>query len=81
MAQEGRRKMKILTRKQQDEILKLLAANRVIMHHSTIELDHYTTLLENSSEIANLVGGVQGMVKVQNTVTNCLGGKDGEHHD
>lgn len=70
--------MKILTRKQQDEILKRLAANH-IMADKYMSIEGYGNTLENIINIAYLVGGMKGMLKVQNTAERWH--KDGEQNE
>lgn len=69
--------MKILTRKKQDEILKRLCANEIIRASYVSELGEesfYATVREseNSLEIANIVGGINGVIKVKNTVERMV---------
>lgn len=71
--------MKILTKKKQDEILKMLSANHIIVNHSTMDTEHYCKFIENTADLAFLVGGIEGMLKVQNTVKNWH--KAGEQHE
>ena len=59
--------MKILTRKQQDEILKMLTANHIIADNY-MSIEGYGHTLENIFDIAYLVDGAKGMLKVRNTV-------------
>lgn len=62
--------MKILTKKQVDEILKRITANEII----TIEcfkdkdINAHTQMIENDADIIYLVGGIKGIIKVQNTL-------------
>lgn len=65
--------MKILTRKKQDEILKRLCANEIILDSYFPELGEESFCAaikasENALEIANIVGGIKGVIKVKNTV-------------
>ena len=60
--------MKILTKKQVDEILKRITANEIIGIEHVKDIDAHTHLAENSAEIAYLVGGIKGMNKIQNTL-------------
>lgn len=71
--------MKILTRKQQDEILKMLCANHIIANHSMMEIESYCQFIENTADLAYLVGGMKGMLKVKNTVGKWH--KDGEQNE
>lgn len=67
--------MVILTRKKQNEILKRLCANEVIFRHSMNALpscdewfectDKY---IDNSVNIAIMVSGIDGALKVKNTL-------------
>lgn len=62
--------MKILTKKQCDEILKRITANEIIQIEcfGFSDLDAQTAATENRAEIAFVVDGVKGMDKVKNTV-------------
>ena len=67
--------MIILTRKKQYEVLKRLCANEIIFRHAMNNLpnceewfDCNNQYIENSCEIAIMVGGVAGALKVKNTL-------------
>ena len=60
--------MKILTKKKADEILKRIIANEIIGIEYIDNIDAYTKLSKNNANIAFEVGGIKGMVKVQNTL-------------
>ena len=60
--------MKILTKKQVNEILKRITANEIICIEYMKDIDAQTHLIENNAEIAYLVGGINGMNKIQNTL-------------
>ena len=60
--------MKILTKKQVDEILKRITANEIIGIEHVKDIDAHTHLAENNAEIAYLVGGIKGLNKIQNTL-------------
>ena len=65
--------MKILTRKEQDEILKRVAACQIICNNyigikTRDEIEAGTKMTENLSDIAVTVGGESGADKVMNTV-------------
>ena len=65
--------MKILSRKEQDEILKRIAACQIICNNyigvkTRDEIDAGTNLTENLADIAVTVGGSAGADKVMNTV-------------
>ena len=70
--------MKILTRKQQNEILKILAANHIIADEY-MPAEGYGETLGNIYEAAYLIDGVEGMVAVQNTAERWH--KDGEQNE
>lgn len=70
--------MKILTRKQQDEILKLLSANHIIADNY-MDIVGYGQTLMNISDIAFLIDGISGVRKVGNTVERWI--KDGEQNE
>ena len=63
--------MKILTRKKQDEILKRLAANEIIAI-SCLKHECFEKFIDNSANIVYDIGGIKGMNKVRNTITNWL---------
>lgn len=65
--------MKILSRKQQDEILKRVAACQIICNNyiginTRDEIEAGTKMTENLSDIAVTIGGESGADKVMNTV-------------
>lgn len=65
--------MKILSRKEQDEILKLIAACQIICNNyigikTKDEIEAGTKMTENLADIAVTIGGEYGADKVMNTV-------------
>lgn len=60
--------MRILTKKQVDEILKRITANEIIAIEYLQEIDAHTHLVENNADIAYLVGGTKGTDKIRNTI-------------
>lgn len=60
--------MRILTKKQVDEILKRITANEIIAIEYLQDIDAHTHLVENNADIAYLVGGTKGMDKIRNTI-------------
>lgn len=67
--------MIILSRKKQNEILKRLCANEIIFRHAMNALpvceewfDSTDKYINNSCEIAVIVDGVGGAIKVKNTL-------------
>lgn len=62
--------MKILTKKQCEEILKRICANEIIQMECSIfsDIEAETKMIENRAEIASIVGGAKGMDKVCNTI-------------
>lgn len=65
--------MKILTRKEQDEILKRIAACQIICNNyigikTRDEIEARTKMAENLAFIAVTIGGEYGVDKVINTV-------------
>lgn len=62
--------MKILTKKQCDEILKIICANEIIQMESFVcdDVEAETEMVENRAEIAYIVGGTKGMDKVRATI-------------
>ena len=60
--------MKIITKKKADEILKRIAANEIIGIEYIKDIEAYTKLSENNTDIAFEIGGIKGMTKIQNTL-------------
>ena len=60
--------MKIITKKKADEILKRITANEIIGIEYIKDIEVYTKLSENNTDIAFEIGGVKGMTKIQNTL-------------
>jgi hypothetical protein len=60
--------VRILTKKQVDEILKRITANEIIAIEYLQDIDAHTHLVENNADIAYLVGGTKGMDKIRNTI-------------
>ena len=62
--------MKILTKKQCDEILRRICANEIIQMECSIfsDIEAETKMIENRAEIASIVGGAKGMNKVSATI-------------
>lgn len=62
--------MKILTKKQCDEILRRICANEIIQMECSIfsDIEAETKMIENRAEIASIVGGAKGMNKVRATI-------------
>ena len=61
--------MKILSKKKCEEVLKRLAANEIIqLEYGLHDIDAETKATENRAEIAYIVGGIEGMNKIQNTL-------------
>lgn len=62
--------MRILTKKQCDEILKRICANEIIQMECSVfdDVEAETKMIENRAEIASIVGGAKGMNKVCATI-------------
>lgn len=60
--------MKIITKKKADEILKRITANEIIGIEYIKDIEAYTKLSENNTDIAFGIGGIKGMTKIQNTL-------------
>ena len=68
--------MKLLTKKEQNEILKRLIANHIIaqytLDNSDIDAQKYCDstecLIKNTCDIANLVGGMKAILVVQKEI-------------
>ena len=67
--------MRILTKKKQDEILKLLAANEIIATKG-LKAEYLDSFCDNSINAVYAIGGIKGLQKVINTLENYL--KEGE---
>lgn len=70
--------MKILTRKKQDEILKLLTANLTININTSMDVESFTYIVDNTYDIATLVDGFNGLNKVHNTCSRYVSKKISE---
>lgn len=67
--ESGRFRMKILSKKKCEEILKRITANEIIqVEYGLHDIEAETKATENRAEKAFIVGGVNGMNKVQNTL-------------
>ena len=63
--------MKILSKKECDEILKMILANEIIQAECGLnDIESETKATENRAIIAFMVGGVRGVNKVLNTAWN-----------
>ena len=60
--------MKIITKKKADEILKRITANEIIGIEYMKDIESYAKFCENNAYIAFEVGGIKGIMKVQNTL-------------
>ena len=62
--------MRILTKKQCDEILKRICANEIIRIEcaSFDDIEAETKMIENCEDIAYIIGGAKGMDKVCATI-------------
>lgn len=61
--------MKILSKKKCEEILKIITANEIIQtEYGLHDIEAEAEATENRAEIAYIVGGINGMNKVQNTL-------------
>ena len=60
--------MKILTRKQQDEILKMLSANLIVALQTEMSPEFIDKTISNIYDIAYTAAGIEGTEKVHNTV-------------
>lgn len=61
--------MKILTKKKQDKILKLLAANEIIAIKG-LGPKYFDCFGDNSMNVIYAIGGIKGLQKVINTIEN-----------
>lgn len=73
--------MKILTKKQVNEILKRITANEIIAIECLEDIDAHTHFVENNSDIAYLVGGIKGMEKVRDALSNRYQPKGAREND
>lgn len=60
--------MKILTKKQQEELLKKIAACQITAINFIDDGEAFTKMTENLSDLAYEIGGPNGCDKVTNTV-------------
>lgn len=64
--------MKILTKKQKDEILLRIVANEIIAVTSIDEVEELKQHIENAFEMANIIGGIDGARKVQRSIEKYM---------
>lgn len=64
--------MRILTKKQMDDILKRITANEIIGMECIGDVDCYTQFVENNADIAFTIGGEKGANKIRNTVSKYI---------
>ena len=60
--------MKILTRRKQDEIIKRICANEIIFLSQNKDDECIKKYIDNSTEIASLISGYDGVMKYINTM-------------
>lgn len=60
--------MKILSRKEQEEILKRISACQIICNNYIVDTEAFDKMTENLADISVTIGGCSGALKVQNTV-------------
>ena len=60
--------MKIITKKEVEEILKRSTANEFIGIEYIKDIEAHTKFSENNADIAFEIGGIKGMTKIQNTL-------------
>jgi uncharacterized lipoprotein YehR (DUF1307 family) len=67
----GVKKLKILTKKKVDEVLKRITANEIIVAECDVrnDMEAFKQLEENNAEITYIIGGIEGMTKARNTVS------------
>ena len=65
--------MKILTKKQKDEILLCIVANEIIAVQSIDEIEVWKQHLENAHEMAMIIGGIDGALKVIRSIEKYMG--------
>ena len=70
--------MKILTRKKQDEILKLLTANLIININTSMDVESFHYTVDNIYKIATIVDGFNGLNKVYKTCSGYVSKKISE---
>ena len=73
--------MKILTKKKQDELMKILTAVTIIGVETEMDIRLYDRFLELVAILALAIGGVDGLEKVQKSTENFYKPKAGEHHE
>lgn len=63
--------MRILTKKKQDEILKLLTMNEIITAKG-LKPKYLDCFGDNSMNAIYIIGGIKGLQKVRNTLENWI---------
>lgn len=64
--------MKILTKKQQDELLLRITANEIIAVTSIDEGEELKQHIENAFTMADIIGGLDGARKVQRSIEKYM---------
>lgn len=68
--------MKILTRKKQDDLLKVVTACQIIADHYIDDTEAYILITENLATLSSLIGGYDGVLKVNATARRYDKGSD-----
>lgn len=71
--------MKILTRKKQDKIIQRIIANQIIFDSQNKNLEFFEKYVDNSHQMAELVGGFNGVMKYLCAMKKYSNGKLSEH--
>ena len=64
--------MKILTKKQKDEILLCIVANEIIAAQSIDDIEVWKQHIENAHEMAMIIGGIDGALKVIRSIEKYM---------
>lgn len=63
--------MRILTRKEQDELLKLVSACQIVLiHEHGMDMENFDSITSNLANISYIVDKKNGLSKIKNTVNN-----------
>ena len=68
----GELKVKILTKKKQDELLIRIVANEIIANTSIDKVKELKQHVENAFEMAEIIGGIEGARKVQRSIARYM---------
>ena len=76
---KGRLRMKILTRKKQNEIIKRLCDNGIIFQEEHRNYECFIKYTDNALKIAELISGCGGVIKYCTTMQKWIESKEDEN--